>query len=63
MGDKISIVVEGNVEAADRVDLYKGIDNKAEDIRQYLLDNVFEIIEESANDYLSAEFNIHFRRK
>ena len=63
LGDKISIVVEGNVEASNNVDLYKGIDNKSEDVRQYLIDNGFEIIEESANDYLSAEINIHFKRK
>ncbi|NDA03128.1 MAG: recombinase RecA [Burkholderiaceae bacterium] len=42
LGDKISIVVEGNIEAADKVDLYKGIDNRADDIRNYLIDNVAE---------------------
>jgi hypothetical protein len=63
LGDKLSIVVEGNIEAANNVDLYKGIDNKAEDIRQYLIDNGFEIVQEEANDYLSAEINIHFKRK
>jgi hypothetical protein len=63
LGGKLSIVVEGNIEVSNNVDLYKGMDNKAEDVRNYLIDIGFEIIEESAGDYLFAEINIHFKRK
>jgi FkbM family methyltransferase len=63
IGNKISIIKEGVVEASNNVDLYKGVDNRIENIRKFLFENDFEILEESHNDYLSAEINIHFKRK
>lgn len=62
-GDLIHIVKEGVVEASENVDLYKGVDNKREDVIKYLVDRGFEIIKETENDYLRAEVNIHFKRK
>jgi FkbM family methyltransferase len=62
-GNKISIIKEGVVEASNNVDLYKGVDNRIENIRKFLFGNNFEILEESQNDYLSAEINIYFKRK
>ena len=63
MGDKISIIEEGVVEASNSVDLYKNVNNRIEDVRNFLKENNFEIIEENSNDYLSAEVNIRFRKK
>lgn len=63
LGDKISIVKEGVVEASENVDLYKNVNNRVEEIRKFLLDNGFEIINENENDYLRAEVNIFFKRK
>jgi FkbM family methyltransferase len=63
LGDKISIVKEGVIEASNNVDLYKNVNNRKEDILFYLQTNGFEIIEESINDYLSAEVNIRFIKK
>jgi FkbM family methyltransferase len=61
--DKISIVNEGAVEASDRVDLYKGVNNRIEDVRSFLISNSFEIMEEVPNDIIGAEINIRFIRK
>jgi FkbM family methyltransferase len=63
LGDKISIVKEGVVEASNNVDLYKSVNNRREDILDYLIKNGFEIVEESINDHLSAEVNIRFIKK
>jgi FkbM family methyltransferase len=60
--EKISIVESGVVEASNNVDLYKGVDNRIESIKKYLVDNGFEITNEFENDYLSAEVNIHFKK-
>lgn len=63
LGQKISIVKEGMIEASNNVDLYKGVDNRLENIRNFLIDNNFDILRESENDYLRAEVNILFRNK
>ena len=60
--DKISIVKEGVVEAANNVELYKNTNNKAEDIRNYLKLNGFEIVAETTNDVVDAEINIYFKK-
>lgn len=60
--DKISIVKEGVVEASENVDLYKNVNNRIEQIRKFLIENGFEIVNESENDYLRAEVNIHFKK-
>jgi len=60
--DKISIVKEGVVEAADNVDLYKGVNNRIENIRSFLIENGFVITNEYPNDIIKAEVNIHFKR-
>jgi FkbM family methyltransferase len=60
--DKIKIVKEGTVEASNAVDLYKGVNNRIEDVRSFLISNGFQIIEETPNDHLSAEVNIRFIR-
>ena len=62
-GDKISIIKEGVVEASNTVDLYKNVNNRIEDIREFLKNNGFEILSENANDELKAEINIHFIKK
>ena len=59
-GDKISIIKEGVVEASNNVDLYKGVNNRIENIREFLETNGFQIVSENENDYLKAEINIHF---
>lgn len=61
--DKIKIVKSGMIEGSNNVDLYKGVDNRVEHIREYLMDNGFNIVGEFANDYLSAEVNIHFEKQ
>lgn len=58
--DKISIVKHGVIEAANNVELYKNTNNKAEVIREFLLNNGFHIINETSNDPLAAEINIEF---
>jgi FkbM family methyltransferase len=62
-GDMISIVKEGVVEASENVDLYKDVNNRRDDIVKYLEENDFVIVNETENDYLRAEVNIHFKRK
>lgn len=62
LGEKISIVESGVLEASSNVDLYKGVNNRIEDIRTFLKDNGFEITQESNNDWLGAEVNIHFKK-
>jgi len=61
-GEKIKIIESGVVETSNNVDLYKGVNNRIEDIRNFLINNNFEIIDEAANDYLAAEINIHFKK-
>lgn len=61
--DKIKIVKSGMIEGSNNVDLYKGVDNRVEHIREYLIDNGFNIVGEFANDYLNAEVNIHFEKQ
>lgn len=51
------------IEGSNNVDLYKGVDNRVEHIREYLIDNGFNIVGEFANDYLNAEVNIHFEKQ
>jgi FkbM family methyltransferase len=58
--DKISIVQEGTVEAADKVELYSNTNNKIDDVRKFLTDNGFKIVSETANDVVGAEVNIKF---
>jgi hypothetical protein len=58
--DKISIVREGVVEAADKVDLYNGATNRIEYIRYFLISNGFKIVNETPNDIVGAEVNIKF---
>ena len=58
--DKISIVKHGMVEAANNVELYKNTNNRAEDIRKFLVDNGFSIVKETINDPIAAEINIEF---
>ena len=60
--DKISFVNEGVIEASNVVELYKNTNNKAEDIREYLKSNGFEIVKETANDEVEAEINIHYKK-
>lgn len=60
--DKISIVNEGVIEAANNVELYKNTNNRAEDIREYLKLNGFEILSETTNDAVDAEINIYFKK-
>lgn len=58
--DKISIVKEGTVEVAYKVDLYSNTNNKIDDVRKFLIDNGFKIVSEVANDVVGAEVNIRF---
>jgi len=58
--DKISIVEEGTVEVADKVELYSNTNNKIDDVRKFLTDNGFTIVSETANDSVGAEVNIKF---
>ena len=60
--DKISFVNEGVIEASNAVELYKNTSNKAEDIREYLKSNGFEIVKETINDEVEAEINIHYKK-
>jgi len=60
--DKISFVNEGVIEASNAVELYKNTSNKAEDIREYLKSNGFEIVKETINDAVEAEINIHYKK-
>ena len=60
--NKISFVNEGVIEASNAVELYKNTNNKAEDIREYLKSNGFEIVKETANDDVDAEINIHYKK-
>lgn len=60
--DKISIVNEGVIEASKNVELYKNTNNKVHSIKEYLKLNGFEIIDETINDAVEAEVNIHFKK-
>jgi FkbM family methyltransferase len=60
--DKISIVKEGVIEASNNVELYKNTNNRINDIREYLKLNGFEIVNETINDAVEAEINIHYKR-
>jgi FkbM family methyltransferase len=60
--NKISIVKEGVVEASKNVELYKNTNNKVDNIKEYLKLNGFEIINETINDAVEAEVNIHFKK-
>ena len=60
--DKISIVNAGVVEASNKVNLYKDVNNNIQEIRNYLQNNGFEIIREERNDVVDAEVNIFFKR-
>jgi hypothetical protein len=60
--DKISIVKEGVIEASKNVELYKNTNNKVDSIKEYLKLNGFEIIDETINDVVEAEVNIHFKK-
>lgn len=60
--DKISIVNEGVVEASKKVELYKNTDNNVDSIKEYLISNGFQIIDETINDAVEAEVNIHFKK-
>lgn len=63
LGSKVDIVKQGVVEAANAVNLYDNANNRIEDVRKFLTDNGFEIYSETQNDWLSAEMNVHFKRK
>lgn len=60
--DKISIVNEGVVEASKKVELYKNTDNNVDSIKEYLISNGFQIIDETINDAVEAEVNVHFKK-
>lgn len=60
--DKINIVEEGVIEASNNVDLYKNVNNRIEDIRDYLITNGFIITNEITNDVIDAEINVFFKR-
>lgn len=60
--DKINIVEEGVIEASNNVDLYKNVNNRIEDIRDYLISNGFIITDEIPNDTIDAEINLFFKR-
>lgn len=60
--DKINIVEEGVIEASNNVDLYKNVNNRIEDIREYLISNGFIITNEITNDVIDAEINVFFKR-
>jgi hypothetical protein len=63
LGDKISIVQDGVVEAANKVSLYKNVDNSVDVIESFLIENGFEIYNITSNDVMNAEVNISFRKK
>lgn len=54
--DKIGIVWEGRIEVADEVDLYKDVNNRLEDAREFLKNNDFETFIHSHG----KEADIHF---
>jgi FkbM family methyltransferase len=58
--DKISIVKEGTIEVADKVELYSNTNNRIEDVRSFLTSNGFKIVSETPNDVIGAEINIKF---
>lgn len=60
--DKIQFVKEGVVEASDKVDLYKGVNNNIKYIRNFLISHGFTILSEKPNDVVGAEVNIHFKK-
>ena len=60
--DKIQFVKEGVVEASAAVDLYKGVNNRIEHIRNFLISHGFTILSEKPNDVVGAEVNIHFKK-
>lgn len=60
--DKISIVKEGVIEVSNKISLYKNSNNKIDEVKKYLIDSGFDIINEVGNDYLDAEMNIYFKR-
>ena len=56
----------GNIKKFELIELSNEKINEFDnlvDAANYLIDNGFEIVQEDANDYLSAEINIHFKRK
>jgi FkbM family methyltransferase len=71
-GDKISILKAGKCEAANTVDLYKGVDNSIYSIIKFLEENGFKIIELNNNFHQqisvsdlpnsTEEVDIHFER-
>jgi FkbM family methyltransferase len=61
--DKISIVKSGVVEASNKINLYKDVNNNIQEIRNYLINNGFRITHEQINDEFDAEVNIFFKRK
>jgi hypothetical protein len=42
--------------------LYKNTDNNVDSIKEYLILNGFQIIDETINDIVEAEVNIHFKK-
>lgn len=61
--DKIQFVRAGVIEASAKVDLYKGVNNRIEQIRTYLLSHGFTITKEVPNDVVGAEVNLHFEKR
>jgi FkbM family methyltransferase len=62
LGNKIGIIKEGVVEVAMEVDLYKNVNNRIEDVTEFLISNGFQIIKIEQNDPYDAEINLHFKR-
>jgi FkbM family methyltransferase len=63
MGNFLSIVKEGMVEAAAKPDILYYGQNTLEETQQFLIDNGFKIVNVTNNDHLGNEVNIHFVRE
>lgn len=63
LGDLLSIVVEGNLEAATQTDVLYNGQNTQEQSIEFLENAGFEIVRIESNDVECNEVNIHFKNK
>lgn len=63
LGEKISIIKEGTIEAAAKQDILYKNQNTVMECVEFLKMNNFEVISVSSNDPIFNEANIHFKNK
>jgi hypothetical protein len=63
LGEKISIIKEGTIEAAAKQDILYKNQNTVMECIEFLKMNNFEVVSVSSNDPEFNEANIHFKNK